>query len=231
MVMKYTAVIVEDLSVAADVLLKYCIKSGKINVVGSFKSTEEAIPFLTENSVDLLFLDIEMPGANGFSLLDQMQYQPQVILTTSKTEYAFDAFEYSVTDFLRKPFSYQRFAQALDKLKVLNEKKEEPEEMSHVFIKSDGKLIRLNNDDILYIESMGDYVKFITNDKKIISHNTIKALTEKINPEVFCKVHRSYIINMNKISDIRDNTLYIANAKIPVSKANRSTVMSRIKIV
>lgn len=229
--MKYTAVIVEDLSVAADVLLKYCIKSGKINVVGSFKSTEEAIPFLTENSVDLLFLDIEMPAANGFSLLDQMQYQPQVILTTSKTEYAFDAFEYSVTDFLRKPFSYQRFAQALDKLKVLNEKKEEPEEMSHVFIKSDGKLIRLNNDDILYIESMGDYVKFITNDKKIISHNTIKALTEKINPEVFCKVHRSYIINMNKISDIRDNTLYIANAKIPVSKANRSTVMSRIKIV
>ncbi len=229
--MKYTAVIVEDLSVAEDVLQKYCLKSGKVNVVGSFKSTEEAIPYLTEHSVDLLFLDIEMPGANGFSLLDQMQYQPQVILTTSKTEYAFDAFEYSVTDFLHKPFSYQRFIQALDKLKPLREKKEDVEEMAHVFIKSDGKLIRLNNDDILYIESMGDYVKFITNDKKIISHNTIKALTEKINPEVFCKVHRSYIINMNKISDIRDNTLYIANAKIPVSKANRSTVMSRIKIV
>ncbi|WP_290709085.1 LytTR family DNA-binding domain-containing protein [Flavihumibacter sp. CACIAM 22H1] len=229
--MKFTAVIVEDLSVAADVLHKYCIKSGKINVVQLFKSTEEAIPFLSENAVDVLFLDIEMPGANGFSLLDQMQYQPQVILTTSKTEYAFDAFEYSVVDFLRKPFSYQRFTQSLDKLKPLNEKKEEVEEMSHVFIKSDGKLIRLNNDDILYIESMGDYVKFITNDKKIISHNTIKALTEKINPDVFCKVHRSYIINMNKISDIRDNTLYIANAKIPVSKANRSTVMSRIKIV
>jgi DNA-binding LytR/AlgR family response regulator len=231
MVMKFTAVIVEDLSVAADVLQKYCIKSGKINVIQSFRSTEEAIPFLSENAVDVLFLDIEMPGANGFSLLDQMQYQPQVILTTSKTEYAFDAFEYSVIDFLRKPFSYQRFIQSLDKLKPLNEKKEEVEEMSHVFIKSDGKLIRLNNDDILYIESMGDYVKFITNDKKIISHNTIKALTEKINPDVFCKVHRSYIINMNKISDIRDNTLYIANAKIPVSKANRSTVMSRIKIV
>ncbi|WP_290796159.1 LytR/AlgR family response regulator transcription factor [Flavihumibacter sp. UBA7668] len=229
--MKFTAVIVEDLSVAADVLQKYCIKSGKINVVHTFKSTEEAIPFLSENAVDVLFLDIEMPGANGFSLLDQMQYQPQVILTTSKTEYAFDAFEYSVIDFLRKPFSYQRFIQSLDKLKPVNEKKEEVEEMSHVFIKSDGKLIRLNNDDILYIESMGDYVKFITNDKKIISHNTIKALTEKINPDVFCKVHRSYIINMNKISDIRDNTLYIANAKIPVSKANRSTVMSRIKIV
>ncbi len=229
--MKFTAVIVEDLSVAADVLQKYCIKSGKINVIQSFRSTEEAIPFLSENAVDVLFLDIEMPGANGFSLLDQMQYQPQVILTTSKTEYAFDAFEYSVIDFLRKPFSYQRFIQSLDKLKPLNEKKEEVEEMSHVFIKSDGKLIRLNNDDILYIESMGDYVKFITNDKKIISHNTIKALTEKINPDVFCKVHRSYIINMNKISDIRDNTLYIANAKIPVSKANRSTVMSRIKIV
>ncbi|HEY8397401.1 MAG TPA: LytTR family DNA-binding domain-containing protein [Flavihumibacter sp.] len=229
--MKFTAVIVEDLSVAADVLQKYCLKSGRVNVIKTFTTTEEAVPFLSENAVDLIFLDIEMPGANGFSLLDQLQYQPQVILTTSKTEYAFDAFEYSATDFLHKPFSYARFVQALDKLKVTEEKKEEPEEMSHVFIKSDGKLIRLNNDDILYIESMGDYVKFITHDKKIISHNTIKALTEKINPDVFCKVHRSYIINMNKISDIRDNMLYIANAKIPVSKANRSTVMSRIKIV
>jgi DNA-binding LytR/AlgR family response regulator len=229
--MKTTAVIVEDLSIAAEVLQKYCQKSGKINVIESFSSVEDALPFLSENIVDLLFLDVEMPGASGFDLLDKLSYSPQVILTTSKTEYAYNAFEYSVTDFLKKPFTYQRFIDSLGKLKEDISRKDEAEEMSHIYIKSDGKLIRLENDDILYIESMGDYVKFITNEKKIITHNTIKNLTAKINPSVFCKVHRSYIINMNKISDIRENMLYIKGTQIPISKANRTMVMSRLKII
>jgi DNA-binding LytR/AlgR family response regulator len=229
--MKTTAVIVEDLSVAAEVLQKYCLKSGKISVIQRFASVEEALPFLSEQVVDLIFLDVEMPGASGFDLLDSLPYSPQVILTTSKTEYAYNAFEYSVTDFLKKPFTYQRFLDSLGKLREEAEKREEIEEISHIYIKSDGKLIRLENDEILYIESMGDYVKFITNEKKIITHNTIKNLTAKINPAVFCKVHRSYIINMNKISDVRENMLYIKGNMIPISKANRTMVMSRLKIV
>ena len=108
---------------------------------------------------------------------------------------------------------------------------EAQQEEDYLFIKSEGKLVRLNNEDILYIESMGDYVKFITNEKKIITHNTIKNLTAKINPAVFCKVHRSYIINMNKISDVRENMLYIKGTMIPISKANRTMVMSRLKII
>lgn len=229
--MKTTAVIVEDLAVAAEVLEKYCRKCGSVTVVQRFSSVEDALPFLSENVVDLLFLDVEMPGANGFDLLDKLSYSPQVILTTSKTEYAYNAFEYNVTDFLKKPFTYQRFMDAMGKLKDTSEKNGEAEEMSHIYIKSDGKLIRLENDDILYIESMGDYVKFITNEKKIITHNTIKNLTAKINPAVFCKVHRSYIINMNKISDIRENMLYIKGTMIPISKSNRTMVMSRLKII
>lgn len=229
--MKINAVIVEDLTVAAEVLQRYCVKSGRVNVVESFTSVEAALPFLTENMVDLLFLDVEMPGASGFDLLDKLPYSPQVILTTSKTEYAYNAFEYSVTDFLKKPFTYQRFLDALGKLREESEKRDEADEKSHIYIKSDGKLIRLENDDILYIESMGDYVKFITNEKKIITHNTMKNLTAKINPAVFCKVHRSYIINMNKISDVRENMLYIKGQMIPISKANRSMVMSRLKII
>lgn len=229
--MKINAVIVEDLTVAAEVLQRYCVKSGRVNVVESFTSVEAALPFLTENMVDLLFLDVEMPGASGFDLLDKLPYSPQVILTTSKTEYAYNAYEYSVTDFLKKPFTYQRFLDALGKLREESEKRDEADEKSHIYIKSDGKLIRLENDDILYIESMGDYVKFITNEKKIITHNTMKNLTSKINPAVFCKVHRSYIINMNKISDVRENMLYIKGQMIPISKANRSMVMSRLKII
>lgn len=229
--MKTNAVIVEDLAVAAEVLQKYCVKSGKLTVLNTFSTIEEALPFLCDQVVDVIFLDVEMPGGSGFDLLDKLPYSPQVILTTSKTEYAYNAFEYNVTDFLKKPFTYQRFQDALGKLREESEKREETEEVSHIYIKSDGKLIRLENDDILYIESMGDYVKFITNEKKIITHNTIKNLTAKINPSVFCKVHRSYIINMNKISDVRENMLYIKGTQIPISKANRTMVMSRLKII
>lgn len=229
--MNFTCVIVEDLLVAADYLKKCCEKSGMVEVKGHFPNVAEALDFLNRNSVDLLFLDVEMPGATGFDLLDQLSYSPQVILTTSKPEYAFNAFEYHVTDFLKKPFTYQRFLEALQKLNLPSENGNGASEEDHIFIKSDGKLVRLNYSDILFIESMGDYVKFVTGDKKYITHNTIKNLEEKVSKQHFMKVHRSYIININKIDDIRENDLFIKGNEIPISKAHRSDVMKRLNII
>ena len=111
-----SAVIVEDLQVAADYLTRCCEKSGLIQVRGHFPNVEEALLFLNQQSVDLLFLDVEMPGATGFELLDRLAYSPKVILTTSKTEYAYNAFEYNVSDFLKKPFTYQRFLESIQKI-------------------------------------------------------------------------------------------------------------------
>lgn len=225
-------VIVEDLQVAAEYLIKCCEKSGQLEVKGHFTNVPEALEYLNQNSVDLLFLDVEMPGATGFDLLDQLAYYPKVILTTSKSEYAYNAFEYNVTDFLKKPFTYQRFQESLQKLNgPAEENNISSTATDHIFIKSDGKLVRLNNDDILYIESMGDYVKFITADKKYVTHNTIKNLEEKVNRQVFMKVHRSYIININKIDDIRENDLYIKGNEIPVSKAHKPEVLKRLNII
>jgi DNA-binding LytR/AlgR family response regulator len=229
--MNFTCVIVEDLIVAADYLKKCCEKSGMVEVKGHYVNVAEALVFLDQNSVDLIFLDVEMPGATGFDLLDQLAYSPQVILTTSKPEYAFNAFEYHVTDFLKKPFTYQRFLEALQKLNLPSENGNGPAEEDHIFIKSDGKLVRLNYSDILFIESMGDYVKFVTGDKKYITHNTIKNLEEKVSKQHFMKVHRSYIININKIDDIRENDLFIKGNEIPISKAHRSDVMKRLNII
>ena len=229
--MNFTCVIVEDLIVAADYLKKCCEKSGMVEVKGHFLNVAEALVFLNQNSVDLLFLDVEMPGATGFDLLDQLAYSPQVILTTSKPEYAFNAFEYHVIDFLKKPFTYQRFLEALQKLSLPSENGNGTAEEDHIFIKSDGKLVRLNYSDILFIESMGDYVKFVTGDKKYITHNTIKNLEEKVSKQHFMKVHRSYIININKIDDIRENDLFIKGNEIPISKAHRSDVMKRLNII
>jgi len=235
--MSLTCVIVEDLQVAADFLVRCCQKSGQIDVKGHFTNAEEALLYLNVNTVDIIFLDVEMPGSSGFELLDQLIYSPKVILTTSKTEYAYNAFEYKVTDFLKKPFTYQRFTEAVQKVidaaepAPSNGTNGENQGSDHIFIKSDGKLVRLKYEDILYIESMGDYVKFVTLDKKYITHNTIKSLEEKVNKQLFMKVHRSYIINLLKIDDIRENDLFIKGIEIPISKAHKSEVLRRLNII
>jgi DNA-binding LytR/AlgR family response regulator len=229
--MSISCVIVEDLPVAAEFLRNCCEKSGDIEVLGHFTNVNDAVTFLNEHRVDLIFLDVEMPGDDGFKLLDRIVYSPKVILTTSKTEYAYNAFEYHVTDFLKKPFTYQRFQEAIGKLTLQEDTRKKESTDDHIYIKTDGKLVRLNNEEILYIESMGDYVKFVLADKKYVSHNTIKNLEEKINPTVFLKIHRSYIVNMKKVQNIRDNTVVINGLELPISKANRAEVLKRLNVI
>jgi DNA-binding LytR/AlgR family response regulator len=229
--MSITCVIVEDLPVAAEYLRNCCEKSGDIEVLGHFTNVNDAVNFLNGTRVDLIFLDVEMPGDDGFKLLDRILYSPKVILTTSKTEYAYNAFEYHVTDFLKKPFTYQRFQEAIGKLASLEDNRKKESSDDHIYIKTDGKLVRLNNDEILYIESMGDYVKFVLTDRKYVSHNTIKNLEEKINPAVFLKIHRSYIVNLKKVQNIRDNSLFINGLELPISKANRAEVLKRLNVI
>jgi DNA-binding LytR/AlgR family response regulator len=225
--MSLTCIIVEDLQVAANYLVKCCEKSGQVEVKGHFMNVNEALAFLNENSVDLIFLDVEMPGANGFELLDQIAFSPKVILTTAKKDYAYNAFQYNVSDYLMKPFTYQRFLEALQKIQPSKETISTQNGSDHIYIKADGKLIRLNNDSILYIESMGDYVKFVTNDNT----KYIKNLEEKVSKQHFLKVHRSYIVNLHKIDDMRENILFIKGNEIPVSKANKADVFKRLNII
>lgn len=231
--MKLSCIIVEDLQVAADYLKGCCEKSGRIEVKAHCTNVTEAINFLDTNSVDLVFLDVEIPGGQGFDVLDKIAYSPKVILTTSKTEYAYNGFEYNVTDFLKKPFSYQRFLDALKKIEAITtvSSNNDHNNDDHIFIKSDGKLVRLKNDDILYIESMGDYVKFVSTEKKYVALNTIKNLETKVNTKQFIKVHRSYIVNISKVDNIRENTLLVKGAEIPVSKASKAEVIRRFNII
>ncbi|MCF8340070.1 MAG: LytTR family DNA-binding domain-containing protein [Chitinophagaceae bacterium] len=227
--MKFTSIIVEDLNSAAVLLQRHCERSGIIEVLGHFTSAEEALHFLMVNPVDLIFLDVEMPGKSGFEFLDLLKQKPMVILTTSRTEYAFNAFEYHVTDFLHKPFTYQRF---LDSIKKLDRKvQESPSPESFIFIKVNGKLLRINYADILYIESLGDYVKFVTPQKKYITHNTIKNLEATIHSSDFVKVHRSFIVNLNAVEDLQDNNLLVSGNLIPVSKANKTKLVQKLKEV
>src|SRR5258707_15790337 len=144
--MKTTCIIVEDIQIAADFLRKFCEKSDLVEVKGHFLNVADALEFLDREKVDLLFLDVEMPGATGFDLLDSLTYSPKIILTTSKTEYAFDAFQYNVNDYLKKPFTYKRFLEAMQKIQAAAPASAAPPaaaapsaDMDFLFIKAEDK--------------------------------------------------------------------------------------------
>src|SRR5579863_9918703 len=153
--MKISCIIVEDIQIAADFLRKFCEKSDLVEVKGHFLNVTDALEFLDREKVDLLFLDVEMPGATGFDLLDRLTYSPKIILTTSKTEYAFNAFQYHVDDYLKKPFTYKRFQEAIEKLQQKASANETPApapapspasgmaDTDFLFIKAEDKLIKL----------------------------------------------------------------------------------------
>jgi DNA-binding LytR/AlgR family response regulator len=240
--MKTTCIIVEDIQIAADFLRKFCEKSDLIEVKGHFLNVADALEYLDEQKVDLIFLDVEMPGANGFDLLDKLTYSPRIILTTSKTEYAFDAFQYNVNDYLKKPFTYKRFIEAIQKVQqpvADPATTQQPPaaaaaqaaDSDFLFIKAEDKLIKLKKDDILFLESMRDYVKFVTPGKSYITYSTLKNMEEKLIGPTFLKVHRSYIVNITKIDDIRGNTIYLLGNQVPIGKGHREVLATRLNIL
>ncbi len=233
--MKIDCIIVDDEKLALDFLLQYCNKSDKVNVLATFHNPEEALAYLRENKTDLVFLDVEMPGLTGFNLLDNLAYKPHIILTTSKTEYAFEAFQYKVDDYLKKPISFPRFQDAIEKIHVqfIQEKSSNGSQESedYIFIKADGKLVKLTYDEILYLESMGDYVKVVTAAKKFLTLNTLSAVEEKLDKKLFLRVHRSYIVHLKKIKDIQGNSLLIDENVIPISKSHKDEVLQKINIL
>jgi DNA-binding LytR/AlgR family response regulator len=242
--MKITAIIVEDIQIAADFLKKFCEKSDLVEVKGHFLNVADALEYLDSDKVDLIFLDVEMPGATGFDLMDRLTYSPKIILTTTKTEYAFDAFQYNVSDYLKKPISYKRFIESVQKISkaestpptAASATPAQPAgdvsaEQGALFIKAEGKLVKLNQEDIVFIESMRDYVKFVTASQKYVTYSTLKHLEEKLSKTIFLKVHRSYIVNINKIDDIRGNTIYLQGNQIPIGKGHKDEVLKRLNIL
>jgi DNA-binding LytR/AlgR family response regulator len=243
--MKITSIIVEDIQIAADFLKKFCEKSDLVEVKGHFLNVTDALEYLDNDKVDLIFLDVEMPGATGFDLMDRLTYSPKIILTTTKTEYAFDAFQYNVSDYLKKPISYKRFLESVQKISKAEQAPPVPAtpaaapvaapdpnaDQGALFIKAEGKLVKLNQEDIVFIESMRDYVKFVTASQKYVTYSTLKNLEEKLAKTTFLKVHRSYIVNINKIDDIRGNTIYLQGNQVPIGKGHKDEVLRRLNIL
>ncbi|GAB2799907.1 LytTR family DNA-binding domain-containing protein [Rhabdobacter roseus] len=217
---------------ARQLLEHLCAKRPELTVAGVCSSAEEALQILDRQRVELLFLDVEMPGMTGLQLLDLLPYTPHVVMTTSKTEYAFDAFQYQVVDYLKKPVTLPRFSQAVDKvLELLKSATSQAPSPTDIYVRSDGRFIRLSLDDVLYIENIGDYVKIRTVNQSHVVHTTMKNLEEKLDPKRFLRVHRTFIVNLGRIVDIEENTLVISDKVIPISRANKAELMNRLTIL
>lgn len=229
--MKLKCIIVEDEVMARKSLQRLCEQHESLDLVSVFENAEDALVYLSTEKVDIIWLDVEMPGLSGFDLLENLTVIPQVIMTTTKTEYAFDAYQYQVTDYLKKPIMMPRFKVAVDKVLELNARKTTiSTQRQEIYVKTEGRYIRLPYTDILFIENIGDYVKIFTQDTSYIIHTTMKYLEEKLGNQ-FLRVHRSFIVHLDKIVDIEENNLVIAKKVIPISRANKPELMNRLNML
>lgn len=232
--MQIRTLIVEDELMSRKSLEKMCQKTDLIDLVASCENASSALLELEKSEIGLLFLDIEMPGLSGLEMLEKMTYFPQIVFTTSKKEYAFEAFEYDITDFLRKPILFPRFQKTLEKVEEnilqLN-KTANFSSLNEMYVKQDGRLIRVPYKEVLYFENVGDYIKVFTENGNYIIYGALKSIDARLDYPGFIKVHRSYIVNLEKIKDIEDNTLVIEKKVIPISRAHKPTLLKTINIL
>ena len=227
--MEIKCLIIDDEPAAIRVVVNFLEKLSNFKIVGKCKSAFEAITMLNKNNIDLLFLDINMPGMSGMDLLKTLRNPPVVIITTAYREYAVESFELEVIDYLHKPFSFDRFFKAaqraeekllLSKNNVSNEKLGLVSNKDYIFIKADKKHYKIKFIELLFIESMGDYCKFITKEKAYLSYITLKKLIE-ILPNNFVRVHKSFIVQFDKIDMVEGNTIKIHSSEIPIGYSYR----------
>ncbi len=221
--------VVDDDKISRELVCE-CIKETEWLILSSVcKSAIEASNYLSNNEVDLIFLDVEMPKMSGLELLKSLNHKPQVILITAKEKYAVEAFEYEVTDFLVKPVNHTRFLKAVQKVKTKNKPSSiESVNGGNIFIKVDSELINLSTSEILWIEALGDYVNFITPTKKYVVLSTMKNIETKLPPSEFARVHRSYLVRIDKIKKISEDIILVENKLIPVSKSYKKDLLERL---
>ncbi|MEQ9297541.1 MAG: LytTR family DNA-binding domain-containing protein [Cyclobacteriaceae bacterium] len=222
--------IVDDDEMARASLEHLCSKINELEIVAACNNGIEAMRLLKQEAIDLVFLDIEMPDLSGLDLVKTLDQLPQIIFVSGHTKYAIEAFEYHVTDFLVKPIDLPRLIKSIDHAQSLADKKEESHDLRELFVKVDGRLVRLSYDDILYVESIGDYVVFNTIKKeKFIVHSTLKNIDAKLQHPEFLKVHRAFVVNLTKIVDIEESNLVIGDKVVPISRAHKPILLKRIK--
>lgn len=238
-------IIIDDDKMSRKVLEEYVKRTDSLKLINVYSNAIDAINAIKQSiePIHIIFLDIEMPDMDGIDFLNTLkQTDSQIIIVSAKDKYAITAFEYDVTDYLLKPFSYARFYKAIDKAfkkldnlitsKSFNENSTKSEE---IFIKKNATLIKLNLNDILFIEALENYIIINTHDEKYTIHFTMKSIEEKLPPSKFKRIHRSYIVNITKIKGIEENSVIIKTSEgtklLPIGKSYRDDLLRDLNVI
>ncbi len=233
--MKLSCIIIDDEPMARKLLEEYIGDTDFLQLTGKAENPIKAGDLLKNNKADLLFLDINMPKMSGIEFLRSSTELPLTIMTTAYTDYAIEGFELNVLDYLVKPFSYERFLKACTKAKEYYELKNGQTENTgntpqpdYFFVKCDGRIEKIFYDELVYIEAMLNYVVLHTENRKLIVYLTIKSIAEQLPENIFLKIHKSTIVNINKIKSIEGNEINIGKAKVIISQNLHESVMKEI---
>ncbi len=236
---KYNVIIVDDEYLAQKLLQDYVSKVEPLQLVATCSNAIEAMNVLKNHQVDIMFLDIQMPDLTGLDLAKSLEHKPAIIFTTAYSEYAVDAFNLSVVDYLLKPFDFPRFIQAINKVigteqqKMMGLQKPAVDTISEsndfITVKADYKLYKINYDDLLFIEGQHEYVTFHTTQRRITALFALKDLEEILPKDKFVRVHKSYIVSFKHIQDLDKSDVTVAGNKVPVGASYRDELLSRLQ--
>jgi DNA-binding LytR/AlgR family response regulator len=228
---KINCIIVDDEPMAREILKNYLQKIPVINLVKSCKNVAEAIEITSNNKIDLILLDINMPEISGLTFAKIIDKKIKVIFTTAYREYAVDGFDIQAVDYLLKPISFERFQQAINKYVDLSESKlsvnnnSTIEKNNYIFVRSDRKMIKINFEDISYIESLSDYLKIHLHNKTIVTRETISNMEAKLGKNGFLRIHRSFIVSLAKITSYTNDYVEINKKALPISRTYKDFVL------
>ncbi len=236
--MKLKCIIVDDEPLAHSVLEKYISRINSLELLGKCNNAIEAINFIHNNPVDLIFLDINMPELSGIDMLKSLQHQPKIIITTAYSEFALDGYEFGVSDYLLKPIKFDRFLksvnrviESLPKTSSSNEPNYEfqNEKENFIFLKQDQSVFKVSYSDILYFEALGNYLQVYTTSQKIIIRETMAEMEAKLPIDIFIRIHKSTIVNFTRIEKFINNQILIAGKEFPVGTLYKNELVKRFK--
>lgn len=232
---KITCVIVDDEPVARDILTSYVAKIPSLELIATCKNAMEAFEVSNTQNIDIFFLDINMPDISGLSLAKSINQKSKIIFTTAYREYAVDGFDLQAVDYLLKPISFDRFLQAINKLFHQNSKvsleissEENLVKNDFIFVRSDRKMLKINFDELLYVESLSDYIKLHLKDKVITTRETISNIETKLPAKNFLRIHRSFIVNLKKATSYTNEFVEIGKNAIPISRTYKENVLKKL---
>lgn len=226
---KYSCIIIEDEPLALEKTKGFVEKTPFLNLLATFDDALEGLAFLKSNKIDLLFLDINLDELSGIELLENSKLNCQVIITTAYSEYALKGYELNVTDYLLKPFTFERFLQAVDKIQDSKSINHKELNSKFIFIKTESRLEKVNIDEILFIEGMRDYRRIHTLNKRIMTLQNFSELEQLLPANLICRVHKSYMVSISKIDEIERSRIKISKEIIPISETYRDHFFSQIK--